>query len=505
MAVAIPKDLSLLNNAKYKSIFYQKDSFSDSSTVAFSIVTIDEDRNEFPTISSSKGHAEIAFIRDVKEMIKTRKMNLRGVDIKITIMLSKSPCFRCRADLETFFEYLRVSTETRITFTLRIANLYCGDIDGGVKNNIMDDLALWFHQMRKEKIVDYFYIQPISVTQELKDYTDRKFIDKDGVDKDGKWKIISEKRKKKDKQIVIIVIDIKKRIDEEPVNTRKLFVNLNEVKDLMKMAEGKRNFYKSQATRAVAVAQVQINAVNEMGRSCEKFFRPIVASEVNQDDEDTQRDDLRQDEGDKYQHGCCATIPRIKDLLDEKKIKPETWSIRSSTIVLAVTHFPCDDCLARITSDLHELKPRLILRVANIPYEEAIVDWLFELYQKGLAVELHAIQVITELGRVYYCKQKAKRKTKRSASQEDLSSREAEERREAREAEERREAREAEEIREALRRAQWEGVKQRRPQLDEEAKENVRSINSKVAERLLTIVLPLMFRIALTEQQHELV
>ncbi len=50
-----------------------------------------------------------------------------------------------------------------------------------------------------------------------------------------------------------------------------------------------------------------------------------------------------------------------------------------------------------MTSDIRELKPRhkllrLILRVANIHYEEAIVQWLFELYREGregLEVQLH--------------------------------------------------------------------------------------------------------------------
>ncbi len=441
-AFQIYPSLQSLNNDKYKSIFYQIDSFSDLKTVAFSIVIINGFvLRTFDTISSRKGHAEIAFIRDATKVLEGQE--IRGVTIEIIIMLSKSPCFRCREDLETFFKYLRVTREAgSISFTLRIANLYFGD--GGGRNENIHDLALWNYDLYRKNIILLNNVKPILVTNELQYYEDRNVSEED-------WRRIRERREVKDRQIEFTVGEEYRReyqynySYDKPVNTRKLFVNLNEVKDLM--AEEKRNFYISQATRAVAVAQVQINAKET---SKEKVFRPIVKTIFERDDEDY----LCQDESDEDQHGCCATIPNIKDMLDEKKIKPKSWLIQSSTIVLAVTHFPCDDCLARITSDLHELKPRLILRVANIPYEEDIVDWLFELDQEGITVELHAIQVAVELHRV---------NCKRYASHEE--------------------------------RVQWEEAQARRPHLDEEAVRNVERINNEVSKkeimeklRLITLV-----------------
>ncbi len=410
-------DLSMLENDKYKSIFYQKDSFSDLSTVAFSIVVINRDREEIETISSSKGHAEIAFIEKAKNL-KALERLIQGATIEITINLSKSPCFRCREELEYFFESL-IKKKAKVSFTLRIANLYFGD--GGVESDIIKDLEFWYIDLRHKEVV--CSIKPISVTQELKDYKDQTFTDQD-------WKIIYNKREKKDIKIRTAILFAIKKLFPGQVggsDIRKLFEELRDVKELL-TAEGKKNFYISQATRAVAVAQVKIKEEKK-----EQLFRPIVNTTVglNRDE------DAPQDEGDGYQNGCCATIPSIKGLLDEKKIKPASWVIKSSTIALAVTHFPCDDCLARITSDLRELrelKPRLILRVANIPKEEeAIVDWLFELDQERISVELHPINVTEELGT------------------------------------------EDEE--------QWKLAKKRRQDLDKEAEENVKWINNKLSER----------------------
>ena len=173
----------------------------------------------------------------------------------------------------------------------------------------------------------------------------------------------------------------------------------------------------------MAVAQVQINAVNTVGRVKGKVLKPI----------------------EKHGEECCQTIPDIKyriDLDKELSKKPESWTIWSETIVLAVTHLPCPNCLATITSSFYKLKPRLILRVANIRYEKATVDSLFELDRAGIIVELHPISVTAELGMVY---------CKRHASQAEQQ--------------------------------QWKLAKLQRPQYDIDAAENVRLINIELSRR----------------------
>ena len=172
-----------------------------------------------------------------------------------------------------------------------------------------------------------------------------------------------------------------------PGDTRKLFTTLTEVLDKQAAIE-KRKFIKSRATRAeeyVAVAQVQIIAVNNVGRMKRKVFRPI------------------KEHG---ESGCCDTIPLIIEKIEKNNKTPNTWRIQSNTIVLAVTNFPCKECITRITRIRYDISPILILRVANIPYEEAIVDRLFERSQEEITVELHAIRVAVELGRVN-CRQHA--------------------------------------------------------------------------------------------------
>ena len=283
----------------------------------------------------------------------------------------------CREDLEDFLESLTKKGPT-VSFTLRIANLYFGD--GGGRKQTIDDLAFWLFHLN-ENIV-HTRIQPISVVTEIPNYRLR------GAS-DDEWGKIQGKRRYRDTSIdtivdtIVTTVDQLRAIAQIPVNTKRLFTTLTEVKETLEARE-KRTFYKSRhASKAayVAVAQVQIKAVNTVGRSKEKMFRPI------------------EEHGDR---GCCDTLSRI----DLHK-KPQSWSISSKTIVLAVTHLPCPNCLENITSIPHDVvKPRLILRVANIFYEKTIVDWLFERCGEGLIVELQAINVTAELGQVN-CEQNA--------------------------------------------------------------------------------------------------
>ncbi len=118
-----------------------------------------------------------------------------------------------------------------------------------------------------------------------------------------------------------------------------------------------------------------------------------------------------------------------------------------------MTNFPCKDCIINITRIRYEISPILIyeisliliLRVANVPYDKAIiVDWLFERYRAGITVELHAINVVEELGRVN-CRQHASSEEKQ----------------------------------------QWKKVKERRKKYDDEADEKVKQITEEIMNRML--------------------
>ena len=90
----------------YKDIFFQHGSFSDQKTVAYSLLEIDEEEvNSFQTMSGDGEHAEGAFIKEANEELKHQ--NIEDKNLHVIIMLSKSPCFNCREELEVFFEKIK--------------------------------------------------------------------------------------------------------------------------------------------------------------------------------------------------------------------------------------------------------------------------------------------------------------------------------------------------------------------------------------------------------------
>lgn len=176
-----------------------------------------------------------------------------------------------------------------------------------------------------------------------------------------------EYRKMKDDQILHIVWKINQ-------NILKLSTDLAEIETKIK-----RKLYESPDVY-IAVAKVKMDAHTwYVRRQKFKAFR-IITQEGKRNGQ---------------QAACCATIPLIKQTIHSEVIKHIAWEIELITISLAVTHFPCEDCLEKITDNLHEVKPILILSVANILYESNIVvDWLFKLHCEGLTVKLQPIRVV---------------------------------------------------------------------------------------------------------------
>ena len=271
-------DLALLQE-RFQKIFCGGMLFSDSKTVTFSVVVIDGDRTlAIPTVSEGI-HAEILFIKKAKAIPRMRQILLQGVNIEITINLSKSPCFTCREDLEDFLESLTRRGAT-VTFILRIANLYFGD--GGGEDENIEDLAFWLCHLNLR-----CFLQPILVVTEICNY----------MCNDVRRYDITEKRENKDIRIDYIVWKVKQTIAQGPVNSRWLFTTLMEVKTELQAREERAFYessYESKAVYYVAVAQVQINAVNTVGRVKGKVLKPI----------------------EKHGEECCQTIPDIKHRID---------------------------------------------------------------------------------------------------------------------------------------------------------------------------------------------
>ncbi len=249
---------------RFQEIFWGM-SYHDLSTIAFSVVVINGVMTPpITTVSGGGIHAEIGFIRQAYVLLMGQ---IQGVNIEITINLSKSPCFRCTEDLEDFLESLTQRGAT-VTFTLRIANLYSGvgGAEGELQN--IEYLTSWLSHLKRENVVNRLVIQPISVVTKIPHYEPRVINDK--------WVTQQERRRTDDRNIVTIVntVDQQRAIAQRPQETRPLFTTLTEV--IENSAELKRTFVESHATSAayVGVAQVQINAQNNFGRIKGKVFIP---------------------------------------------------------------------------------------------------------------------------------------------------------------------------------------------------------------------------------------
>ncbi len=223
-------DLALLQE-RFHKIFCGGMLFSDSKTVAFSVVVIDGDRTlAIPTVSEGI-HAEILFIKKAKAIPRMRQILLQGVNIEITINLSKSPCFTCREDLEDFLESLTRRGAT-VTFILRIANLYFGD--GGGEDENIEDLAFWLCHLNRGYL--RCFLQPILVVTEICNY-----MCKPRTISDVEWYDITEKRENKDIRINYIVWKVNQTIAQGLVNSRRLFTTLTEVKTKLQARESEHS------------------------------------------------------------------------------------------------------------------------------------------------------------------------------------------------------------------------------------------------------------------------
>ncbi len=407
---------------KYKNIFYGKGKETfDQETVAYSIVVVNGENKEFKTISSSgDGHAEDSFLKQVQKQFLSEEIQ----NINITIMLSKSPCWKCRENLEAYFESVTKKGAT-VIFVLRIADLYHGK--DRCEEPVVENLALWFRHLRT--IVSEYEIQPISVVTELHDYTPR-----ENTPAASGWHDTVQKRLIADIAISAMVEKINKKIEENFEPTPLSISNLAYI--IKKLVAVKQLFYKSTSTNRntqifVAIAQVKLFASNTVGQTKEKEFQAIVERTVTA--------------------GCCHLNFEglLRKLLSNegKYEAPASWTEMSREIVLALTHFPCSNGVTKITTVIRELKPRLlVLRVANINLDERgfICDWLYQRSREGFKVQLEAISVVTELGKVN-CKQGATEDEK----------------------------------------ADWRRVKEERPDLDVMIIDEVRRINTEIVDKIL--------------------
>ncbi len=153
-------------------------------------------------------------------------------------------------------------------------------------------------------------IQPISVVTEILHYRPP-ITDVSNL----KWEIILKERRDKDTKIATItrivttVATIVNTVEQQQVIVQGLVNPRTTLKEKLEAKE-KRTFYKSRRSdkticEYVAVAQVQIEAVNNVERTKRKVFKPIEEHSTR---------------------GCCHTIPRIiTEINNKKNKKPQSW------------------------------------------------------------------------------------------------------------------------------------------------------------------------------------
>ena len=382
---------------EYHKIFFQDGSFTDQDTVALSLIQIPLWRPLwFNTISGKNKHAEEHFIDHAnKELKKMSRFLLDHKEITIVMMISKSPCFKCRRQLEDFFEKLTVLRKVGINFLLRIANLYHGD--DGRKEIIIYELTRWLQYIKNEGLVCSVAIEPIIVTEELSNYTPRGIIEppRSLVEEQRlrKWDEAKRDRTKKDEQIKGIVNKIEQGVQSP-------FLYYKTLADYRTLdVSYKRLFYESEPTppkisTVVGFSQMELIATKKRGGVESHVCEPIRFNFT----------------------GCCAVSEKIFNMITQQKEKLfRRWTLREINLTLMFTHCPCRQCLYNILEYLilaHVDKIHLTVHIANFCDEEPTISdmamWMVELEEKNIPIQLEEILVMTQIPTVYKPKDKCK-------------------------------------------------------------------------------------------------
>ena len=369
----------------HKKVFFGYGPFIDQYTVALSMIRSDGIISgvlpyNCATISGKGKHAEIAFIeqadRELKQIIKSRSY----CNITIVMMLSKSPCFNCREELEVFFEKW-TRNGVQIRYILRIGNLYHGNDQK--EDVIISKLASWLRYLTGNNIVCEVLIEPISVTIELSTYTPRKIIEPP-----DSWETAKQHRKARDADIKTSVGKIQAEIQNPPMNPPPVEIIYPSLKEFSQDesldANGKRLFYWScpqpllQAT-VVTLGQIRVNA---MGRDKSKLHRHIEITKLSL--------------------GCCGPISQVWDKITNF---PKCWTLTQIHLTLMFSNCPCIQCLYRILERLTEMAAQmatkqLTLRIANFCLTTEMAEWMVELEKRNIIINLEPITVMAELPRV---------------------------------------------------------------------------------------------------------
>ncbi len=283
---------------------------------------------------STRGlHAEQAFIRNARKRLR-RFTTLE--EISVTMLISYSPCFKCREDLQEFFTSCRVP----VHFNLKIARLYC---DGSSSDEAERKLDFWKNDLELRKVrVSLSAIDVISETDTLR---------------------VSIKQQRSNR------IDEDARINRQIENIQNGTTHVTKlIKDLKLGPDFKRKYFTCESDEQAILLRLIVSAVTRE----EKRPTDIIKSLKMNGNED--------------------------QLIEEAMLKlniPLSWVFIRKCLVLVCAHVPSTECQEKITDFLREkrldgVKNKLVLYIAKVPVDKerrsSFKEWIISLENESIHV-----------------------------------------------------------------------------------------------------------------------
>ena len=323
------------------------------------IILTDSETNYKPiklirTSEVRKAHAELLLLQDIRKWMSNLRQNGHRVEkLSVVLLISNSPCFRCREEMGHYFESL-TSRGTKLEFTLRAAHLYQ---EGHAKKVAEEKLAFWKLKLEMQGVK--VWLEAINVENE---------IPSSPRPRDG----ITERRKK---HRIKLDNEIRDCIDniEYGVEDAQMIVKKEATVD-----ERKQYLFSPEDGKQMILGRLTVLAITDTHelRSPEVIR---LAKEVTDKDDDSLGEQI------------------IENALSNM---PEFWMFIRKTLLLVCTKVPSIKCQKKIleflTSKPHEkLKNKLLLYIANVPSDLAttnkLIEWIKLLEAQSIAVCLRPL------------------------------------------------------------------------------------------------------------------
>ena len=324
-----------------KKVFNNSDKigfYTDSGkTVLLSQLTLTVEERSNPIqrrliiTSGRRRHAEEAFIEEAKKVLTNiKRYNIE--ELEIDMLVSYSPCFKCRQELEHFLTNLVLRQNLKVHLTLKIGSLYK---DGFKKEEAEKKLAFWINDLEVQGMT--VCLKAITVVSEL-----------------PKTAITDKKRKARDEADHKIVEHIK-NINQHYQDVKTLIKSLSK--------KERKTFFKD--GDPIVLGELTVSAFVDQHRV------PTTVIKLTKSKRDSQ------------------SCPEKKIIAETRRQLPKCWSSIRKSLLLVSTHMPSiesQDIIKRFLSEkmVTGIKNKLFLFLANLhpkgtPSTTSFVEWIKDL------------------------------------------------------------------------------------------------------------------------------